>query len=108
MKFYSEILDEFFDSEKECIEAEFDAKKKKDEQSKFEKEKIAARANLEKKIDDIVQETIAYFKKYESDTPWMADFAEKVLKPQEKVSKRPAATPITQDEFQKLLSSFLK
>jgi hypothetical protein len=127
MKFYSEILDEFFDSEKECVEAEFDNERKKAEaeaeekrrkeaekRKQFEAEKDLARARLEKKIEALNKEVIEYIKTYEKETPWLADLVEVILEqPSEKKTKetkeekRPAATPITRNEFVKILEGFL-
>jgi hypothetical protein len=117
MKFYSEVLDEFFDSEKECVEAEFDSKKKEAEaeekrrkeaeRRKFEAEKAIAKANLEKKIEALNKEVIEYVKTYENETPWLADLVEAVLEPPSQKEKRPAATPITSNEFEKILEGFL-
>lgn len=122
MKFYSEFLDEFFDSEKECLEAEFDRKRKQKEaeekrnkeaeRRKFEAEKAIAKANLEKKIQALNEEVIEYIKKYEKETPWLADLVEVILEsPSEKKTKeekKPAATSITRNEFEKILEGFLK
>ena len=121
MKFYSEFLDEFFDSEKECLEAEFDRKKKQKEaeekrnkeaeRRKFEAEKAIAKANLEKKIEALNKEVIEYVRTYEKENPWIADLVEAILEqPSEKKTreeKRPAATPITRNEFVKILEGFL-
>ena len=121
MKFYSEFLDEFFDSEKECLEAEFDRKKKQKEaeekrnkeaeRRKFEAEKAVARANLEKKIETLNKEIIEYVRTYEKENPWLADLVEAIFEqPSEKKTreeKRPTATPITHNEFTKILESFL-
>lgn len=103
MKFYSETLDKFFDSEKACIEAEVDAKRKADE---FEKEKAAAQAKLERETDRLTEMYVEYLKKYESDSPLIQLFTslEKaaVKKPQTPVKK------MSEDEFVSLLDSFLK
>lgn len=121
MKFYSELLDEIFDSEKECLEAEFDRKKKQKEaeekrnkeaeRRKFEAEKAIAKASLEKKIEALNKEVIEYVRTYEKETPWLADLVEIILEqPSEKKTKeekRPAATPITRNEFAKILEGFL-
>ncbi len=117
MKFYSEILDEFFDSEKECVEAEFDSKKKEAEAEEkrrkelFEAEKAFARARLEDKIEALNKEILEYIKTYEKETPWLADLVEAIFEqPSEKKTKeekRPAATPISHNEFEKILESFL-
>lgn len=121
MKFYSEVLDEFFDSEKECVEAEFDSKKKEAEaeekrrkeaeRRKFEADKAIAKANLEKKIEALNKEIVEYVRTYENENPLLADLVEAILgQPLEKKireEKRPAATPITRDEFGKILESFL-
>jgi hypothetical protein len=121
MKFYSEVLDEFFDSEKECVEAEFDSKKKEAEaeekrrkeaeRRKFEADKAIAKANLEKKIEALNKEIVEYVRTYENENPLLADLVEAILgQPLEKKTreeKRPAATPITRDEFGKILESFL-
>ena len=117
MKFYSEFLDEFFDSEKECIEAELDRKKKQKEAEEkrrkelFEAEKELAKATLEKKIEALNKEVIEYIRTYEKESPWLADLVEAILEqPSEKKTKeekRPAATPITRNEFGKILEGFL-
>ena len=121
MKFYSEFLDEFFDSEKECIEAELDRKRKQKEaeekrnkeaeRRKFEAEKAIAKANLEKKIETLNREIIEYVRTYEKENPWLADLVEAIFEqPSEKKTreeKRPAATPITRNEFVKILEGFL-
>ena len=120
MKFYSEVLDEFFDSEKECVEAEFDSKRKEAEAEEkrrkelFEAEKELARAMLEDKINALNKEVIEYIRTYEEETPWLADVVEAILEqPSEKKTKetkeekRPAATPITRNEFVKILEGFL-
>lgn len=117
MKFYSEVLDEFFDSEKECLEAELDRKRKQKEaeekrnkeaeRRKFEAEKAIAKANLEKKIQALNKEVIEYVKTYEKETPWLADLVEAVLESPSQKEKRPAATPITSNEFEKILEGFL-
>ena len=121
MKFYSEFLDEFFDSEKECIEAELDRKRKQKEaeekrnkeaeRRKFEADKAIAKANLEKKIEALNKEVVEYVRTYENENPWLADLVEAILEqPSEKKTreaKRPAATPITRNEFGKILESFL-
>ncbi|MDV3427454.1 MAG: hypothetical protein LIR50_10490 [Bacillota bacterium] len=125
MKFYSEVLDEFFDSEKECIEAEFDRKKKQEEaeekrrkelqermeKHKFHAEKALAKQNLEKKIEALNKEILEYVKTYEKETPWLADLVEAIFEqPSEKKTKeekRPAATPVTRNEFEKILEGFL-
>lgn len=121
MKFYSEFLDEFFDSEKECLEAEFDRKRKQKEaeekrnkeaeRRKFEADKAIAKANLEKKIEALNKEVVEYIRTYENENPLLADLVEAILgQPLEKKTreeKRPAATPITRDEFGKILESFL-
>lgn len=117
MKFYSEILDKFFDSEKECVEAESDSKKKKAEAEEkrrkelFEAEKAFAKARLEDKIQALNKEVVEYVRTYEKENPWLADLVEAILEqPSEKKikeEKRPAATPITRDEFGKILEGFL-
>lgn len=121
MKFYSEFLDEFFDSEKECLEAELDRKRKQKEaeekrnkeaeRRKFEAEKTIAKANLEKKIETLNREIIEYVRTYEKENPWLADLVEAIFEqPSEKKTreeKRPAATPITRNEFVKILEDFL-
>lgn len=120
MKFYSEILDKFFDSEKECVEAEFDSKKKKAEaeaeekrrqeaekRKLFEAEKALAKANLEKKIEALNKELIEYIKKYEKENLWLADLVEATLESPSQKEKRPAATPITRNEFERILKDFL-
>lgn len=119
MKFYSEFLDEFFDSEKECIEAELDRKKKQKEaeekrrkelqermeKHKFHTEKALARQNLEKKIEALNKEILEYVKKYED--PCLVKLVEAVLAPPSQKEERPAATPITSNEFEKILEGFL-
>lgn len=121
MKFYSEFLDEFFDSEKECIEAEFDRKKKQKEaeekrnkeaeRRKFEAEKAVAKANLEKKIEALNKEVIEYVRTYEKENPWLADLVEAIFEQSSekktREEKRPTATPITRNEFVKILEGFL-
>ena len=121
MKFYSEVLDEFFDSEKECVEAELDRKRKQKEaeekrnkeaeRRKFEADKAIAKANLEKKIEALNKEVVEYVRTYENENPWLADLVEAILEqPSEKKTreaKRPAATPITRNEFVKILEGFL-
>lgn len=121
MKFYSEILDEFFDSEKECVEAELDRKRKQKEaeekrrreleermeKHKFHTEKALARQNLEKKIEALNKELIEYIRTYEKENLWLADLAETVLESPSQGKKRPAATPITSNEFEKILEGFL-
>ena len=121
MKFYSEFLDEFFDSEKECLEAELDRKRKQKEaeekrnkeaeRRKFEAEKAIAKANLEKKIETLNREIIEYVRTYEKENPWLADLVEAIFEqPSEKKTreeKRPTATPITRNEFTKILEGFL-
>lgn len=120
MKFYSEVLDEFFDSEKECVEAEFDNERKKAEAEEkrrkelFEAEKELAKAHLEDKIKALNKEVIEYIRTYEKENPWLADLVEAILEePSEKKiketkeEKKPAATPITRNEFTKILESFL-
>lgn len=122
MKFYSETLDKFFDSEKECIEAELDNEKKKKkeaeekrrkeleermEQHKFNAEKALAKQNLEKKINVLNKELIEYIKKYEKENLWLADLVETVLESPSQEKKRPAATPITSNEFERILKDFL-
>ena len=117
MKFYSEFLDEFFDSEKECLEAELDRKRKQKEaeekrnkeaeKRRFEAEKAFAKANLEKKIEALNKELVEYIKKYEKENLWLADFAEAILESPSQRKKRPAATPITSNEFEKILEGFL-
>ena len=121
MKFYSEFLDEFFDSEKECLEAELDRKRKQKEaeekrnkeaeRRKFEAEKAIAKANLEKKIETLNREIIEYVRTYEKENPWLADLVEAIFEqPSEKKTreeKRPTATPITRNEFVKILEGFL-
>ena len=114
MKFYSEVLDEIFDSEKECIEAELKKKteaeekrKAAEEKRRFEAEKAFAKANLEKKIEALNKELVEYIKKYEKENLWLADFAEAILESPSQGKKRPAATPITSNEFEKILEGFL-
>lgn len=117
MKFYSEFLDEFFDSEKECLEAEFDRKRKQKEaeerrnkeaeRRKFEAEKAIAKANLEKKVEALNKELIEYIRKYEKENLWLADLAEATLESPSQKEKRPAATPITRNEFERILKDFL-
>ncbi len=126
MKFYSEFLDEFFDSEKECLEAELDRKRKQKEaeekrrreelqermeKHKFHAEKALARQNLEKKIEALNKEILEYVRTYEKETPWLTDLVEAIFEqPSEKKTKeekRPAATPITRNEFGKILEGFL-
>lgn len=105
MKFYSETLDKFFDSEKACIEAEVDAKRKADE---FEKEKAAAQAKLERETDRLTEMYVEYLKKYEGDSPLIQLFTSlekekaNIRKPQTSVKK------MSEDEFVSLLDSFLK
>ena len=103
MKFYSETLDKFFDSEKACIEAEVDAKRKADE---FEKEKAAAQAKLERETDRLTEMYVEYLKKYEGDSPLIQLFTSlekaNIKKPQTSVKK------MSEDEFVSLLDSFLK
>lgn len=106
MKFYSEVLDKFFDSEKACIEAEINAKRKADE---FEKEKAAAQAKLERETDRLTEMFVEYLKKYESDSP-LIQFFTNVEKEKANVVRKPQ-TPIkkmSEDEFVNLLDSFLK
>lgn len=121
MKFYSEFLDEFFDSEKECLEAELDRKKKQKEaeekrhreveermeKHKFNAEKAIAKANLEKKIQALNKEVIEYVKTYENENPLLVDLVEAVLEPPSQKEKRPTATPITSNEFERILKDFL-
>ena len=120
MKFYSEFLDEFFDSEKECIEAELDRKRKQKEaeekrrrkelqarmeKHKFNAEKALARQNLEKKIEALNKEILEYVKAYED--PCLVNLVEAVLEPPSKKEKRPEATSTTHNEFEKILEGFL-
>lgn len=114
MKFYSEVLDEIFDSEKECIEAELKKKteaeekrKEAEEKRRFEAEKAIAKANLEEKIQALNKEVIEYVKTYENENPLLVDLVEAVLESPSQKEKRPAATPITSNEFEKILEGFL-
>ena len=81
MKFYSEILDKFFDSEQACLFAEKAQKEKElkerqaalaatEAKKKFLAEKKAAKEKLEKAIDETLQLTIDYLEKYENDSIW--------------------------------------
>ena len=118
MKFYSEVLDEIFDSEKECLEAELDRKRKQkeaeekrnkeaEEKRRFEAEKAFAKANLEKKIQALNKEVIEYVKTYENENPFLVSLVEALLEPPSQKEKRPTATPITSNEFERILKDFL-
>ena len=52
MKFYSENLKKFFDTEKECVEAETEAKRKADVEAKKKEELANARKERAKAIDE--------------------------------------------------------
>ncbi len=114
MKFYSEVLDEIFDSEKECIEAELKKKteaeekrKEAEEKRRFEAEKAIAKANLEEKIQALNKEILKYVKTYENENPLLVDLVEAVLESPSQKEKRPVATPITSNEFERILKDFL-
>lgn len=64
MKFYSEILKEFFNSEAECSKAENDEltrmEKRKEEEEKLLTEKKARAAEVEKAYKEIIKATEHY------------------------------------------------
>lgn len=71
MKFYSEILNKVFDTEKACLEAELthkralEAKAREEEQKKIaEKKKQEERADDAKFIEELRQEMVEAQKKY--------------------------------------------
>ena len=66
MKFYSEVLDKFFETEKDCINAETESKRKQEAEAK-EKEKLAnERKAREKEIDEARKVLIEAEKDYNS------------------------------------------
>jgi len=89
MKFYSEILDKFFDSEQACLFAEKAQKEKElkerqaalaatEAKKKFLAEKKVAKEKLEKAIDEALQLTIDYLEKYENDSIWGSAVAQEL------------------------------
>ena len=64
MKFYSEVLDKFFDTEKDCVNAETESKRKQEAEAK-EKEKLAnERKARAKEIDEARNKLIKKKKHY--------------------------------------------
>ena len=64
MKFYSEVLDKFFETEKDCINAETESKRKQEAEAK-EKEKLAnERKARAKEIDEARKKLIEAEKHY--------------------------------------------
>ena len=107
MKFYSEVLDKMFDSESDCIKAEWDAKKKENDKI-FEQEKAAAKKELDAEVEKLTKKTMEYFNKYEKD--W-APVAEAILsrsfgQKEGRVERK--AVNKTETDFTNLLESFLK